>query len=37
MEPYSLVKWTETSERLLASIADDTDTYLQKVSENVCA
>ena len=37
MEPYSLDKWTETSERLLASIADDTDTYLQKVSGNVCA
>ena len=31
MELYSLDKWTETSERLLASIADDTDTYLQKV------
>ena len=37
MEPYSLDKWTETSERLLSSIADDTDTYLQKVSGNVCA
>ena len=36
MELYSLDKWTETSERLLASIADDTDTYLQKVSSEIC-
>jgi len=34
MEIYSLDKWTETSERLLASIADDTDTYLQKMPNN---
>ena len=35
MELYSPDKWTETSEKLLATVADDSDLYLQKVNEIV--
>ena len=35
MELYSPDKWTETSEKLLATVADDSDLYLQKVMEIV--
>ena len=35
MELYSPDKWTETSEKLLATVADDSDLYLQKVTDRV--
>jgi len=34
MELYSPDKWTETSEKLLATVADDSDLYLQKMPSN---
>jgi len=34
MVEYTLDQWTPTTERFLASIADDTDTYLQKMPSN---